>query len=171
MVETFWCGDVLPFQELETHTGWTTHWPKWSTTLFFRGMLYLLAFLCVENDLFSSRTMVLNMQWRCARTVWSWGKSKECWHACLSLYSHQTSALTEHHWEYLKRQKVKATVTSQDCHWDVPRKTTWIMWIVIYKLVESTPVRVQAVVKADSGLRIFTFIITTKRYTITKTLC
>lgn len=85
-----------------------------------------------KRDSFSSGTMALNRRWLCAGSVWSPGKSKECWHAWLSLHSHQTSTSTEHLWEYLKRQKVKATLTSQDFRWDVLRKTAWMTWILIF---------------------------------------
>lgn len=73
----------------------------------------------------------LNLQRHCARSVWSPRKSKECWRACLSLHSHKTSAPAEHLWEYLKRQKVKATVTSQYSLWDVLKGTACIICIFI----------------------------------------
>lgn len=72
-------------------------------------------------------------------------------------------SLTEHLWEYLKRQKVKATVTSHDSRWDVLRKTAWIMWTLIFsktcRIHASQEFKLGQGRKADSNIEDFiTFI-------------
>lgn len=120
MVEIFRCGDVFPFQELVTCAEWTKHWPKRSTTLFFRVMQSLLAWNCVEKDSFSSRTMdngPKHAVMLCQVCLKSRKEKK-----LLTCQAFPSKSSDINLWEYLKRQQVKASVTSQDFHWNVLRK-------------------------------------------------
>lgn len=125
-VKILWCADALPFQELMTRN-------RMSYTLTKGKCHSILQRHAIPSGLKWSGKGVIFQQdngpKHAATLCQVCLKSREEQRVptCCTTFPSQSPdvSLTKHLGEYLKRQKVKATVTSQVSHWDMLRKTAW----------------------------------------------